>query len=178
MTQKIENLDKSYELLLVIAGSLKESEKKKELEKWEAEITNIGKILDKAIWGNRDLAYKIKAEITGSYLIVHFESQSNQIAELENNLRLDQKVIRHLIYKTPKSYKWREYSDEDLEHDFTKLASIEEDKMKKRFTDKKPVKNEIRSEDKTSVEVNSKEAKSKADVGEIDKKLDDILADL
>jgi ribosomal protein S6 len=175
MSSENKNLANPYELLLVVAGSLKESEKKKELGKWEAEINKIGKILNKAIWENRNLAYKIKAETTGSYFIVHFETQSDQIAELENSLRLDPKVIRHLIYKTQKNYQWQEYSEEDLEHDFMKLNA--EESQKESTLDNKNKKKPSKS--KTSPkEKKSDTSAEKANVGEIDKKLDDILADL
>jgi small subunit ribosomal protein S6 len=201
MNAKTKNIGTSYELLVVFAGSLKDSETKKELEKWEAEIIKIGKVVEKTVWENRALAYKIKKEATGTYLVIHFEGEGSQIAELENALRLDQKVIRHLIYKTPKNYEWRDYSEEDLEYDFTKLQSLEEEKTEKRFTKKKPIiktfaPKKVSTEKKIADIDDTKEAKlvpakagnqtakkevekkPKADVGEIDKKLDDILADL
>ena len=188
MTDKSENSGKSYELLLVLAGSLKDSEKKKQLEKWEAEITKIGKILKRAVWNDRALAYKIKQEERGTYLILHFEAEGAHIAELESMLRLSPKVIRHLIYLTPKSYEWREYSEEDLEHDFTKLKPVEEKDeekpVKKSFVKKPFAKKDItktapkKAEVEATKAVKKTEEKSKANVGEIDKKLDDILADL
>ena len=197
MTDKSENSGKSYELLLVLAGSLKDSEKKKQLEKWENEITKIGKILNKAVWNDRALAYKIKQEKQGTYLILHFETEGTKIAELESMLRLSPKVIRHLIYLTPKSYEWREYSEEDLEHDFAKLKPVEEEKeekvARKSFVKKSPIKKDTEKtapEAKISTDVRETKAvkeakkvekvekKTKTDVGEIDKKLDDILEDL
>ena len=191
MTAKTTNSAKSYELLAVFAGSLRDAEVTKELAKWEAELAKIGKILEKAVWINRVLAYKIKQEERGTYLILQVEIEGEKIAELENNLRLDPKVIRHLICKTPKKYVWREYSEEDLEHDFKKLENLEDDKMEKRFTKTKgpirpaafvkkvePKKTATDDSEKIKEVVKKEVEKPKANVGEIDKKLDDILADL
>ena len=182
MSTKSKGFEKSYELLLILAGSLSESETKKQLKKWEAEITKIGKILEKTIWEKRTLAYKIKKETTGNYLIIHFESLGEQLAELDNALRLSSKVIRHFICKTPKNYEWNEYSDENLEHDFTKLKPVEKkdekEFIKKSFAKKLFTKKEAKKTTPKKAETEGVKTVKKANVGEIDKKLDDILADL
>lgn len=163
----------SYELLAIFAGSLREGEFKKELEKFEAELTQVSKILNKVIWANRLLAYKIGSETTGNYFVAHFEAEGEEINKLDNSLRLDPKIIRHLICKTPKNYKWREYTEEDLEHDHTKLErtepAVEPRFVKKGPAGKRPV---------TAKKKIEKEIEPQADAGEIDKQLDDILADL
>ncbi|MFH1546670.1 MAG: 30S ribosomal protein S6 [Patescibacteria group bacterium] len=193
MSDNSENSGKSYELLLILAGSLPDSEKKKQLKKWEDEIAKIGKILEKTVWNDRALAYKIKQEEYGTYLIIHFETEGAKIAELENMLRLAPKVIRHLICLTPKNYEWREYSEEDLEYDFTKLKPTEKENEEERkkpaeksFVKKLPAKKEVKKAAPETADTGTKETKvakkaeekPKADIGEIDKKLDDILADL
>jgi len=182
MNKESEKSGTSYELILVLAGSLNDAETKKQVEKWEEELGKIGKVLNKAIWEKRALAYKIKQESTGTYLVAHFEAAGKKIAELENALRLSPKVIRHLIYKTPHSYEWKEYSEEDLEYDFTKLEKDEDaDKPAKRSYAKKKEapKRTVAKKTEGKEETPKAEKKEvKADVGEIDKKLDDILADL
>ncbi len=189
MTEKSKNSGKSYELLVVLAGTLNESEIKKQLEKWESEIGKIGKILNKAVWGNRALAYKIKKEKRGIYLVMNFEAEGKEIAELDNALRLSTKVIRHLLYLTPKNYEWAEYSEEDLEHDFTKLKVEVDEKEEKKFVKRKPAPvarktvsdlstDKAAPAPKVATKKIEKKVEPKANVGEIDKKLDDILADL
>ena len=100
---------------------------------------------------------------------------ARRLAEFDNSLRLDPKIIRHLIAKTPKNYEWVEYSGEDLEHDFTKLESViaakEERNAKKSFGKKTFVR-------KGASKPVAKKVEKKADSGVINKKLDDILADL
>lgn len=177
-----EKTTNSYELLVIFAGSLRESELKKELEKLEAELAKDVKVLNKATWPLRPLAYKIAGETTGNYFIANFEAAGEVIAKLENMLRLDQKIIRHLIAKTPKSYEWREYSEEDLEHDHTKLdvtePAAEPRFVKKKPAAKKPAAGKPVAASKPAAKKIEKKPEAKSDTGTIDKKLDDILADL
>lgn len=169
MTEKTTN---SYELLAIFAGSLRESEFKKELEKLEVELARIAKTLNKVVWASRPLAYKIDGEMTGNYFVTHFEAEGKEINKLDNSLRLDPKIIRHLICKTPKNYKWREYTEEDLEHDFTKLDRTEP-AVEPRF-----VKKSAGAKRAAPAKKVEKKIEPQADAGEIDKQLDDILADL
>ncbi|MCF7845683.1 MAG: 30S ribosomal protein S6 [Candidatus Peribacteraceae bacterium] len=179
-----KNPANSYEVLAIFAGSLRESEFKKELEKLEAELSKAAKILNKSVWPNRQLAYKISGETTGSYFIAHFEASGDKIANLDNSLRLDPKIIRHLICRTPKNYKWSEYTEEDLEHDYGKLESAkpaaEPRYIKRKAVVEKTSKTEskIETASKPAAKKIEKKPEPKADAGELDKKLDDILADL
>ncbi|MFH0834196.1 MAG: 30S ribosomal protein S6 [Patescibacteria group bacterium] len=171
MTKKISD---SYEVLVIFAGTLRENEFKKELEQFEAELAKDVKILNKLTWPARPLAYKIAGNTTGNYFVAHFEAPGKVIGKLDNALRLDPKILRHLITKTPKNYVWREYSEEDLEHDFTKLDKPEP-AAEPRYAKKKVVGKKQLEQKAAKVE---KAAAPEADAGAIDKKLDDILADL
>ena len=178
MSPDNSNTSRNYELLAILAGSLKESEQKKELEKWETEISKIGKIKNKTVWENRPLAYKIKQEITGTYLICEFEASAENIKEFAEALRLDSKIIRHILYLTPKHYAWKEYAAEDLEHDLSKIkpkteAAAPKKAFAKKFKAPTPAK-KLNAEKAPSQE----ETKPKK-VAEIDaKKLDDLLGEL
>lgn len=128
LTTTSPNSVKNYELLVIFAGSLKESDREAALAKWEKEVGLIGKIENKVVWTARALAYKIKRGATGTYLILHFAGDPTKIAELNSALRIEPSVIRHLIYTTPKHYEWREYEPSDLEYDLVKIrASADED---------------------------------------------------
>lgn len=112
----------SYELLFILPGSLKESAAKTAAAKWKSEIEKFGKVLNETTWANRPLAYKINKEQTGTYVIYHFETtDSSKIPELESSLRLDGEVMRAILMRTPKDYTFQDYSEEDLEHDYSKV---------------------------------------------------------
>lgn len=186
MEKTAPKVGKSYELLIVLSGALNSAEIQKQSEKWEAEVNKVGKIEHKALWELRPLAYKIGSEEMGTYLVYHFSAQ-DKLLELENSLRLSPKVIRHLLYVTPKYYEWREYTPEDLEHDFTKLSTAVKEEEQKPIKKKvfKPVAQKI--EVPKIIKFSEKEApkvpakvpeKSAKDAAELDKKLDDILDNL
>lgn len=111
----------TYELLVIFPGSFKPSAQKAAIDKLDADVKKLGAISNKAIWENRPLAYKIARETTGTYFIVTFDAAPAAIPELTDMLRLDPQVIRYLVMKVPKHYAWKEYSADDLEHDFKKL---------------------------------------------------------
>ena len=186
MSSTSSQTEKVYEVLAIFAGSLKESDRSKEIEKLEKEISSLGKIGDKTIWENRPLAYKIKKEITGTYFICNFTASSEKITEFENFLRLNQKVIRHVLYAVPKNYEWKDYTSEDLEHSFTK-----EEAPRKSFVEKPVIRKEIKVADIEKVKIDTKESseESSKEIAEppkkkeskdlnMNKKLDDILSDL
>jgi ribosomal protein S6 len=185
MPTKSPSLDnaKSYELLLILAGSLSETEQKKELEKWESEINKIGSIKNKTTWTGRILAYKVDGHKTGTYWVCNFLGEPKKIAELQNLLRLDLKVIRSLIYVTPKHYIWKDYSSEDLECDLSKILPkpIEKPRFKK-FENKPKTFHHVRKAVVTSDTEETKVAEEAAPPTQtseqLDKKLDDILGDL
>ncbi len=177
-----------YEVLVVFAGSLKESARKAAIEKLQKELAALGKVAKSATWEQRPLAYKIKQETQGTYVITHLTgTTAAKIPEFENTLRLDPVIIRHLIVKTPKTYVWSEYTTEDLEHDYRKFnASIfaEDTATAKKSSAKSAAKPALRARPAAAPATptpqpkpQTKEEKVKASK-DIDKKLDSILDEL
>ncbi len=53
-------------------------------------------------WGARKLAYPVKKQTRGSYVLVTFEAGAKVIAEFERRLRLDEKIIKFQTIVLPK----------------------------------------------------------------------------
>jgi len=53
-------------------------------------------------WGARKLAYPVKKQTRGSYVLVTFEAGATVIAEFERRLRLDEKIIKFQTILLPK----------------------------------------------------------------------------
>ena len=72
---------------------------------WDGVVSNITKILEKADveilsikkWDDRKLAYDIKGQSRGVYIISYFRVDGSKIQEIEKNLRLSEQVMRLLI---------------------------------------------------------------------------------
>ena len=46
-------------------------------------------------WGSRTLAYPVKKQTRGSFVLVIFEAPPTVVAEFERRLRIDEKVIKY-----------------------------------------------------------------------------------
>ena len=63
-------------------------------------IVRIGGIVTKVDeWGKRHLAYEVKHQNEGYYVVIDFEADPSQIAELERIIKIHEEIIRHIIVK-------------------------------------------------------------------------------
>ena len=89
---------KKYELIFILKAELPETE-------MEARVARVGEILgahngeitQENHWGVRRLAYEIEYESRGNYMFLKFKSEGTAVADLDKFLRLDDKVLRHLV---------------------------------------------------------------------------------
>ncbi len=58
-----------------------------------------GKIVNTEYWGLKNLAYRIKKNRKGHYVMMNIESPSEAINELERNERLHEDVLRYLTLR-------------------------------------------------------------------------------
>jgi small subunit ribosomal protein S6 len=64
-----------------------------------------GKILKKEYWGIRDLAYLIKKQKKGHYLMLGLECDAQNISKLEQKIKSHEEILKHLFLKTDKMLK-------------------------------------------------------------------------
>jgi len=88
---------KTYQLTIIITLNPTSEKGKESLKKLEERIKKIGKINKKENWGEKELAYPIKKNQNGFYYSFEFNGQSSEIAGLDNFLKLNENIIRHLI---------------------------------------------------------------------------------
>lgn len=60
---------------------------------------NGGKILNTEFWGLRQMAYRIKKNRKGHYVMLHMDAPAAAKDELERNLRLHEDVLRFMTLK-------------------------------------------------------------------------------
>jgi len=92
---------KNYELMLIFDPSLSEGSINEELSK----ITSIiekskGKVAGTDIWGIKKLAYPLKHQENGFYVLMTFSCQTALLGELDRLNKINIKIFRHLIIKT------------------------------------------------------------------------------
>lgn len=89
---------RNYELMILLNPNLPEDESKSLLDKIQQTITtNQGKIIKINRWGKRKLAYEIKKFQEAIYVIIDFELEPAHIANLENSIKFEEKIIRYLL---------------------------------------------------------------------------------
>jgi small subunit ribosomal protein S6 len=58
--------------------------------------TNGGEVLTYVPWGKRKLAYAIRKRSRGLYVLMEYSGGSKLVAELERNLRIDERVLKFI----------------------------------------------------------------------------------
>ncbi len=89
---------RDYELMYIIRPNVPEDEFNAATERVDAMIGGLGgQVSDKQSWGKRRLAYPIARFEDGYYVVTKFQIAPSQTAELEEQLRISDEVIRHII---------------------------------------------------------------------------------
>ena len=60
---------------------------------------NGAKVAKREYWGLRNLAYKIKKNRKGHYILMNVEGSGPAIAELERNLRIHEDILRYMTVR-------------------------------------------------------------------------------
>lgn len=60
---------------------------------------NGGKVVKTEQWGLRNIAYKIKKNRKGHYIMLAIDAPAGVVAELERNVRLNEDIIRYLTIR-------------------------------------------------------------------------------
>ncbi|MEW6501177.1 MAG: 30S ribosomal protein S6 [Thermodesulfobacteriota bacterium] len=90
-----------YETIIIVRpGASSEDELNGIIEKFTGIIKQDGGTVAKIDkWGLKKLAYVIKKEQQGSYVFYSYESAPAAVAEMERQLRIDDRVIKYLTVK-------------------------------------------------------------------------------
>ena len=89
---------KKYEIMYIVKAGLEEEARIATIEKVNSAVTkNGGKVLDVKEMGLRDLAYPIKDEIKGYYVVLTVEAEVETVNEFDRLTKLNNNVLRHLI---------------------------------------------------------------------------------
>lgn len=92
---------RNYEVVFIAHPDLEEAAFKELNERVQGWIKEAGGKIGKVdVWGKRKLAYEIRKESEGLYVVLQTEMEPSFCAELERNLRLQEPVMRFLIAAT------------------------------------------------------------------------------
>ncbi len=90
----------SYELMYILDGSLEDEKKAALCEKFSNLISTLGgEIVGENKIGQKKFAYEINFQREGYYVVVDFNIDGEQIAEIQRQLRITDGVVRHMVIR-------------------------------------------------------------------------------
>lgn len=91
---------RKYEVLYVLSPNLEEEAVDAAITRFEETIVKTGGTVVKTDkWGKRRLAYEIKDQIEGFYVLTTFQAANETAQELDRLMRIAEEVLRHLIVR-------------------------------------------------------------------------------
>ncbi len=88
-----------YESVVIINPSVEEEKIKELTQKFTDIINSDGKVEKVEELGKKKLAYEVKKNKEGYYVVINFEANPALIAELERNYRIIDEVIKFITVK-------------------------------------------------------------------------------
>ena len=88
-----------YESVVIINPNLEAESIKALIEKFSNLINTDGKVVSVEELGKKKLAYEIKKQKEGYYVIFKFEANPALISELERNYRITDAVMKDIVIK-------------------------------------------------------------------------------
>ena len=88
-----------YETVFIINPSVEEAGVKELTQKFSDLINSDGKVESVEEMGKRKLAYEIKKNVEGIYMLINFEANPALIKELERVYRITDEVIKFIVVR-------------------------------------------------------------------------------
>lgn len=89
---------RKYELVCIVHPDLDETAFKGVVEKVSSWITESGGTVDKTdVWGRRRMAYQIRKQREGQYVLLNVTMPPSATAQLERNMRFQESVLRAML---------------------------------------------------------------------------------
>ena len=88
-----------YESVVIIDPAVEEDKVKELSQKFTDIINNDGKVEKVEDLGKKKLAYEVKKNKEGYYVVINFDANPNLNSELERNYRIMDEVIKFITIK-------------------------------------------------------------------------------
>lgn len=91
---------RDYELVMIVSPEVADEAVSSTVERVQQFITEQGgQVKEVNPWGRRKLAYAIDGHREGSYVVAQLSLDPQGLHALENNLKLADDVIRHIVVR-------------------------------------------------------------------------------
>jgi small subunit ribosomal protein S6 len=86
-----------YEVVYIFDPALDEETIKQKLSHFHSLVQQPGSEPQLNHWGKRTLAYPIRRNDTGYYVVANFDAEPGALPEFERAIKLDEGIMRHLV---------------------------------------------------------------------------------
>jgi len=93
---------RDYEVLYIVRADIDDDKVQDAVKRVNTLIERSGGTAERTnLWGKRKLAYEVKHQKEGSYVLQDFQLDPDRVPELESALKITEEVLRHLIVRKP-----------------------------------------------------------------------------
>lgn len=93
---------RDYEVLYIVRADLDDDKVQDAVKRVNTLIERAGGAPERTnLWGKRRLAYEVKHQKEGAYVLQDFKLNPERVPELEGGLKITEEVLRHLIVRKP-----------------------------------------------------------------------------
>ncbi len=91
---------RKYELMYIINASMDDAARQEVMENLKTIVEDgKGSVSEVTEMGMREFAYEINHMTKGYYVLMYFEADVDTVVELERQMRLNNKIVRHMNVK-------------------------------------------------------------------------------
>lgn len=91
---------REYELMYIVRPTVSEDQLPTVSDRVDSMVGNLGgEVVEKNPWGKRRLAYPIQDHEDGYYVVEKLKMAPNRTRDLEDQLRIYDEVIRHILVR-------------------------------------------------------------------------------
>jgi small subunit ribosomal protein S6 len=93
---------RDYEVLYIVRADFDDEKVQDAVKRVNTLIERSGGTAERTnLWGKRKLAYEVKHQKEGAYVLQDFQLEPERVPELEAGLKITEEVLRHLIVRKP-----------------------------------------------------------------------------
>ena len=93
---------REYEVLYIVRADFDDDKVQDAVKRVNTLIGRSGGSPERtSLWGKRKLAYEVKHQTEGFYVLQDFQLDPERIGELESGLKITEEVLRHLVVRKP-----------------------------------------------------------------------------
>jgi len=93
---------RDYEVLYIVRADFDDDKVQEAVKRVNTLIErSVGTPERTNLWGKRKLAYEVKHQMEGAFVLQDFQLEPGRVPELEAGLKITEEVLRHLIVRKP-----------------------------------------------------------------------------